>query len=174
MCEFLSMVKGKTKTGKDKWYYLTYDLIHNTPRGELLQKKYGGTDLIGHSAIREYFGIREGQGENWECTDFSTPENFPALIVKAIKRGEFRGFGTPEGLLSLPAWVEHEKIKQQAWAEYEKIKQPALAEYEKIEQAAWAEYLKIQQAAWAEYEKIDQAAFWDLFALPENRSSQWR
>ena len=185
MCEFLSAVKTKDKNGKDKYYYLTYDLIHNTPRGELLQKKYGGDDLIGHSAIREYFEIRAGEGTNWECTSFSTPKNFPAVIVKAIKRGEFRGFGTPEGLLTEPAsaeyqkiqqqaWAEYQKIQQQAWAEYQKIEQQAWAEYQKIQQPAWAEYQKIEQPAWAEYKKIEQQSFWDLFAIKENRAEAWR
>ncbi len=102
MCEFLSAIKTKTKTGEDKYYYLTYSLIHNTPTGKLLQKKYGGDDLIGHSAIREFFELRENEGENWECTDFSNPKNFPAVIVRAIKRGEFKGNTIPEGLLLKP------------------------------------------------------------------------
>jgi F0F1-type ATP synthase membrane subunit b/b' len=158
MCQFLSTVKTKDKNGKDKYLFLTYDLIHNTPRGELLQKKYGGDDLIGHSAIREYFEVRSGQGEDVEYTDFSTPKNFPAIIAKAIKRGEFLGFGQPKGLLTQPAYAEYEKITQQAYAEYQKITQPAYAEYQKIRQPAYAEYEKITQQAYAEYQKIRQPA----------------
>ena len=194
MCEFLSAVKGKTKTGRDKWYFLTHALIHGTPRGELLQQKYGGDDLIGHSAIREFFHLRSG--DNWECTDFSTPANFPPIIVKAIKDGEFKGLGTPPRLLSGPAGAEYEKSRQAAWAEYRKVQQAASAEYEKVRQAAvaecekvqqpaWAEYEEVRQAAWAEYEKSRQAAvaeygksrqaaFWNLFANPENRAEGWR
>ena len=194
MCEFLSAVKGKTKTGRDKWYFLTHALIHGTPRGELLQQKYGGDDLIGHSAIREFFHLRSG--DNWECTDFSTPANFPPIIVKAIKDGEFKGLGTPPRLLSGPAGAEYEKVQQAAVAQYEKVRQaavaecekvqqPAWAEYEEVRQAAWAEYEKsrqaasaeyeeVQQAAWAEYRKVQQAAFWNLFANPENRAEGWR
>ncbi len=103
MCEFLSAIKTQDKNGKDKYLYLTYDRIHNTPRGELLQKKYKGDDLIGHSAIREYFDVRSGYGDNWECTDFSTPKNFPDIIARDIKHGEFRGFGEPAGLLNASA-----------------------------------------------------------------------
>ena len=116
MCEFISAIKTQGKNGKDKWYFLTYDLIHNTPRGEIIQKKYPGQgELIGHSAIREYFELRDTEGTNWECTDFSTPKNFPSVIIKALKRGEFKGFGTPEGLLSPSALAEYEKIEQQAF-----------------------------------------------------------
>ena len=163
MCEFLSAVKTVNKNGEDKWFFLTHDLIQNTPRGELLRKKYGGNDLIGHTAIREYYELRSGQGENWECTDFSTPRNFPPILVEAIKRGEFRGLGIPFVLLRQPALAEYEKIEQPAWAEYEKISQSALAEY-----------AKIRQSALAEYEKIRQSAFWDRFANPENRVMAWR
>src|SRR3990167_6306486 len=99
MCDFISAVKTKGKNGEDKRHFLTHDLIHNTPRGELLQKKYGGDDLIGHSVIREYFELRSGAGENWEQTDFSTPNNFPEVIVKALKKGEFKGFPFQKGLL---------------------------------------------------------------------------
>ena len=150
MCEFVSAVKTKDKNGKDKYYFLTHDLIHNTPRGELLQKKYGGDDLIGHSAIREYFYLRNG--ENWECTDFSKPKNFPAVIVKAIKRGEFRGFGTPEGLLTAQAWKQYEDITAPAWKQYKDITAPA----------------------WKQYKDITAPAFWDLFANPQNRAEAWR
>ncbi|MFA5429874.1 MAG: hypothetical protein WC329_01790, partial [Candidatus Omnitrophota bacterium] len=173
MCEFLSAVKTKDKNDKDKYYFLTYDLIHNTPRGKLLQKKYGGDDLIGHSAIREFFNLREGRGENWECTDFSSPKNFPIIIVKAIKRGEFQGFGQPEGLLTQPAYAEYEKITQQADAEYEKITQQAYAEYEKITQQADAEYQKITQQAYAEYEKIRQPAYAEYEKITQQADAEY-
>jgi len=158
MCEFLSAVKAQDKRGNDKWYYLTHRLIHDTPRGKLLQKKYGGDELIGHSAIREYFGIREGQGENWECTDFSTPENFPPVLVEAIKKGEFRGTTAPVGLLTRQAQDKQEEAEQPALAEYEKVRQLASAEYKKAEQPAWEEYEKVRQLAWAEYNKAEQLA----------------
>jgi vacuolar-type H+-ATPase subunit E/Vma4 len=171
MCEFVSAVKTQHIIGKDKYYYLTYELIHNTPRGKLLQEKYKGDDLIGHSAIREYFDLRGG--DNWECTYFSTPKNFPAVIVKAIKGGEFRGFGTPEGLLSQQASAEYKKIKQQAWTEYERIRQPAWTEYKKIEQQALAEYKKIEQQALAEYERIKQQALDEYEKIEQPASAEY-
>ena len=119
MCEFISAVKTKDKHGKDKYLFLTYDLIHNTPTGKLLQKKYKGDDLIGHSAIREYFEVRSGHGDNWECTDFSTPKNFPAVIAEAIKRGEFRGFGFPEGLLTPKASEDYQAKSNALYEDYQ-------------------------------------------------------
>ena len=162
MCEFLSAVKGTTKTGKDKWYFLTYDLIHNTPRGKLLQEKYGGDDLIGHSVIREYFNLRSLQGENWEETDFSTPKNFPSILVKAIKQGDFRGFGNPMALLNASAHAEYRKQRDPLDAEYRKQRDPLDAEYQKQRDSLYAEYRK----------QVDPL-FWNLFAVPENRNPNW-
>ena len=63
-----------------------------------------------------------------ERTDFSSPSNFPAVIVRAIKRGAFAGMGTPQGLLNQPAWAEYEKIRQQAfWGLFADIKNRAEA-----------------------------------------------
>lgn len=145
MCEFISWIETK-----DKIYFLTKKQM-DSPRGEALKLRFPGEgELIGHSAIRAYYEI--DTGEEKECTDFSSPDNFHPEIVTAIKRGEFRGMATPKQLLT----------------------EQALAEYEKILQPAWDEYAKIRQPARAEYEKILQQAFWDLFEIPENRTELWR
>ena len=168
MCEFLSWIE---KNGDI--LYLTYDDIYHTEKGKKLQKYCKCiSDLVGHGAIRYYFKLEDG--ENKECTDFSTPDNFPAKLVDAIKRCEFAGLGAPRGLLKQQAYAEYKKIQQQAYAEYKKIQQQAYAEYGKIQQQAYAEYEKIQQQAYAEYEKIQQQAFWELFKSKKNRKLLWR
>jgi preprotein translocase subunit Sss1 len=193
ICEFISWIE--MKNGEIK--FLTSDMVFKTRRGKELQKYNSvSEDWVGHGSIEWYFDLKHNEGLHKECTDFSTPDNFPKAIVTAIKAGKMKFNIYPEELLSQPAWAEYEKIEQPAWAEYEKIEQPAwaeykkirqsaLAEYEKIEQSAWAEYKKIAQSAlaeykkirqpaWAEYKKIRQSAFWNIFALPENRSPLWR
>jgi hypothetical protein len=166
MCEFISW-----KEYHGKIYFLTADQIFNTPRGKELQAHTSREDWVGHGAIAFYYNLPEGElVRNCECTDFSTPDNFPEVIAAAIRNGEFRGLGTPEGLLSKPAWAEYEKVRQPAWAEYEKVQQPALAEYEKVQQAALAEYEKVQQAAWAEYEKVQQPALAEYLKV---RQAAW-
>ena len=178
MCEFISWIE---KDGNV--LFLTYNDIYNTKRGKELQEYTIPNDYIGHGAIRFYYDLTNG--ENKECTDFSTPDNFPPEIAEAIKDGRMRGLGIAEELLSEPAYAEYRKIEQAACAEYRKIQQSAYAEYRKIEQAAYAEYVKIQQsayaeyvkieqAAYAEYRKIEQAAFWDLFADIKNRVEAWK
>jgi len=155
MCEFLSWTEYKGKL-----YYLTNFEI-NTRNGKKLRKKLDynfSEEIKGHGAIKEYFGLPHSQCIDHECTNFSTPNNFPSEIVEKIKRGEFSEIGIAEQLLTQSAWAEYEKIRQSAWAEYKKITQSALAEYEKIRQSAWAEHEKIRQPALAEYKKIRQSA----------------
>jgi len=153
MCEFVSWIE---KDGT--LVYLTGEDVFNTKRGKELQEYcIDLDDLSGHGAIRWYYNF-EG-GKNFECTDFSAPDNFPAEIVEVIKSGKMRGMGLSKQLLTKPALAEYNKIQQLARAEYNKIEQPAWAEYSKIEQLALAEYNKIQQLAWAEYSKIEQLAW---------------
>jgi len=150
MCEFMSWVE---KGGKV--YFLTHDLILNTPRGEIIQKRfYGDGEPIGHSAIRAYFGIRGGKDK--ECTNFSTPDNFPEPIAEAIKNGEMRGFGCPEGLLLPKIYDEYEAKR--------------MTLYDSI--IYWAERKLLNNGYKAE-RKLPRDEYWDLFAKPENRNPAW-
>ena len=171
MCEFLSYTEYKGKL-----YYLTnFELA--TREGKELRKKLDYDfyeEIKGHGAIKEYFGLPHSKCIDHECTDFSTPDNFPAEIVEKIKVGQFSQIGIAKELLQQPARAEYEKIEQSALAEYRKIQQSAWAEYEKIEQPARAEYEKIEQPALAEYRKIQQSAFWQLFTNPKNRTKVWK
>lgn len=45
------------------------------------------SERCGHGAIRLYYGLKENDGIQKECTDFSKPSNFPNEIIKAIKSG---------------------------------------------------------------------------------------
>ena len=195
MCEFISWKECKTKDEKVEILFLTAYDIYNTKRGEELQKHTTPEDFVGHGAIDFYFEIESSKGTNNECTDFSTPDNFPPEIVTALKDGKFRGLGTPVDLLNelglemykkadqsaraeyekarQTVLAEYKKADQSARAEYKKADQLAWAEYEKVQQPAWEEYKKVQQPAWAEYEKAKQSAFWDIFADMKNRNPKW-
>ena len=147
MCEFVSWIEKR-----DKIYFLTDKQLFETDKGKEFIKTISIDDLCGHGTIRAWYGIDSGDGIDKECVDFSSPDNFPEKIADAIKRGDIRGIGIAEKLLTQPVWEE-----------YQRIKQTALAEYQRIEQTAWAEY-----------QRIKQTAFWDLFANPENRNPSWR
>jgi hypothetical protein len=151
MCEFISWKEVKTKEGTEI-LFLTSNDIYNTKRGKELQKHTTSDDFIGHGAIDFYFEIGAGKGIEKECTDFSSPDNFPKVISDAIKAGNFRGLETP----------------------YQLLTQPALAKYEAIEKDALAKYQATQQPALAKYQAIKKDAFWDLFAVKENRNPLWR
>jgi len=164
MCQFISW-----KEYKGKSYFLT-DSDLNTKEGRELLKPEYKADIKGHGAIEHYYPELKGKGHDKECTDFSTPANFPKEIVKAIKEGRFVNFGICEQILNekgkaeylrikQPAYAKYEKIQQSARVEYKKIQQPAYAKYEKIQQSAYAKYKKIEQPAWAEYLKIQQSAY---------------
>jgi hypothetical protein len=164
LCEFISWIeKG------DEILFLTGNDVFQTKRGLELQKYCKSkSDLTGHGAIRWYFGKDDKPleaGKERECTNFSTPDNFPKAIAKAIKRGEMWGFeyGTPEQLL----W-------DAAVAEYQKVTDAAYAEYQKVTDAAYAEYQKVTDAAYAEYKKVTDAAFWTIFADKNNRNPKWK
>ena len=149
ICEFVSWIKKDKKV-----YFLTGTQVFDSSKGEALRRWCASPyedDYAGHGAIRWFYGLEEREGVNRECSNFSAPKNFPAVIARAIKSGEMRGLGIPPGLHT-PA----------AQAEYDRVCAPALAEY--------GVYVVTQ----AEYKHFKQAAFWDLFAKPENRIEAWR
>jgi len=179
MCQFISW-----KEYKGKSYFLT-DTDLNTKEGRELLKPEYKTDIKGHGAIEHYYPELKGKGYDKECTDFSTPANFPKEIVKAIKEGRFVNFGVCEQILNEKGKAEYLKTKKPAWAEYLKIEQPAYAKYEKIKQSAWAEYLNIEQLVYTKYLKIQQPAydeylktihteFWKIARQKKYRSKAWK
>jgi hypothetical protein len=168
MCEFVSW-----KEYKGKNYFLTNTDL-DTKEGKKLLNPEVRDDICGHGAIENFYPELKGKGTNKECTDFSTPNNFPKEIVEAIKQGKMSRIGICLDVLNEEGRAEYLKIEQSAKAEYEKIKQPAWAEYEKIEQPAKAEYEKIQQSAWAEYEKIKQETFSEIVQQKKYRVNAWK
>jgi hypothetical protein len=177
MCEFLSAVKIKDKNGNDKYYFLTYALIHNTPRGKMLQEKYVGDDLIGHAAIRDYFELGKEIGMNWEQTNFSTPDNFPEVLAKAIKAGEFRGQGTPKGLLLDAVYAkwkaEWDAVDAKWKAEREAVAAKWNAEREAVA-AKWNPERDAVEAKWnAEWDAVDARWKVEREAVRAKWNAEW-
>jgi hypothetical protein len=109
MCEFISWKEIKTPTGTEI-LFLTRDDIFNTSRGAELRQHTTPEDFVGHGAIAFYYQIAANKGINRECTDFSTPDNFPPEIVAAIKAGKMLGMVDffPNGLLRAPLYADYE------------------------------------------------------------------
>ena len=171
MCDFVSWVeKGRGKT--KKYLYLNNALI-KSERGKELLKGLPQDDLIGHGAICLFYGLEQDEGKNKECLDFSSPNNFPEVIAKAIKNGEFRGLGTPAGLLTATALKAYQEAIAPAEKAYQEAKAPAWKAYEKATATAWKAYQEATATALKAYQEA-KATFWDLFAIQENKNPVWR
>ncbi len=193
MCEFISWIE---KDGAV--LFLTWNDLFTGERGRETREFYQDRhDWVGHGAIRFYYKLLENAGRNRECTDFSTPDNFPAEIVAAIRRGAMMDLAEPpEKLLCDTAWAKYANVCEAAWAKYAKVCEAAWAKYAKVykagrakyakvceagraeftnlREAAWAEHVKIRCAALAEYETKCNTTFWNLFSNPKKRSVKWR
>jgi len=162
MSKFLSWIEHKGKL-----YYLTKAIL-NSRKGKILREYCGwDDDLTGHGAIRWYYNLKAWAGINKECTDFSSPRNFPREIAEAIKRGLFEGMGIPLQILTPKALAEYEKAIQSPWVEYENARQSAR------NKKHW-ECEKIIRSALNKFGKINQSTFWSLVKNPENRVDVWK
>ena len=178
MCQRYSWIE---KGGKV--IFLTADDVFKTKRGRALQKwDTCRDDRHGHGAIRWYYNFTGGIDK--ECTDFSTPKNFPSELQEAIVTGKMWGFGIDEHVERLllapalkrykevkalawkkyleaeaPAWKKYNKVQASAWKKYNEVKATSLKEYEEIEPPAWKKYKKVKATAMKEYEKVEATAW---------------
>jgi hypothetical protein len=192
MCEFVSWVEHE-----DKLYYLTANLL-NTKEGRDL-KKFLGTayaeDIKGYGAIEHYFGIK---GKHCECTDFSSPNNFPAEIVKAMKSGAFRGIGIPDESQVLtkkayadyeskldslyadypsklaPLYADYQSKRDSLYADYESKRDSIYADYLSKRDALYADYKSKRAPIYADYQSKRDDLFWDIFMDKKNRARAWK
>ena len=171
MSRFISWIE----VGAGNIKFLTGRDIFESDRGQLLQARTAARHLVGHGSIRFYYRLRNDYGTNRECTDFSSPDNFPSEIVAAIKAGEFRGLGTPQGLLLESAWAKYHEVEASSLAAYNATERMLLAEYRQLSRPVSAvEHQDTQAAAWTAHQAVIQPLFWDLFAVPENRADAWK
>jgi hypothetical protein len=172
MCEFISW---KEHQGKN--YFLTNADL-DTKEGKKLLLTEVKADLCGHGAIESFYPELKGKGENKECTDFSSPDNFPPDIVDAIKKGKLSSIGICLDVLNDNGKSKYKEIERPAYAKYEKIKQQAYAKYleinEEIEQSAWAKYKEIEQSAYSKYLEIEQRAFSEIISQKKYRKEEWK
>lgn len=179
MCHFMSWTKYRSSIGKEVILFLTDNDIYNTKRGgELIKYCQNPQDLVGHGAIDFYYEIAKKGGIHEQCTDFSTPENFPQEVAECLKAGKMKRMGVMEEALTVdarqkyseelvplqlrlneienPAWKEYEAILNRANSEYNKIKDPALEGYKKIIALTRREYNRTVDLAYKElaYEEL--------------------
>ena len=151
MCEFISWIEYE-----DQILFLT-DADLNTKRGRELRDYLGkkfDEDIMGHGAIRFYYEIGQ-KGHNRECTNFLNPDNFPAVIQNAIKKGKFSKIGIPE--------VVNQVLTKSAKKEYDAVKRPAKEEYDAVKRPAKEKYDAIVKSAWEKYEAVRNNKFWEQY-----------
>ena len=86
MCDFISWIEVE-KDGNKILLYLTDEEVFS-PTGEERLKECRHNDVIGHGAIREYFGEFFGSGvraREYELKDFWNAEKLPKEIADKIK-----------------------------------------------------------------------------------------
>ncbi len=153
MCEFMSWIEYQGKI-----YFLDDNKLNTKEGRELLQylgdRKY--EDIPGHGAILHYYPELKHKGKDKECTDFSTPDNFPSKIVEAIKKGLFVNFGACPQILTASAldlFLRSETGKIYAELEKERAElEKACDEWYKT-LAEWKKTLAEWKKTLAEWEK---------------------
>ena len=106
MCTFVSW-----KEYEGHGYFLT-DADLRTKAGEKLLRPEVRDDLCGHGAIESFWPELKGKGINKECSDFSSPKNFPKEIAKALKTSKMFRLGIPNGLLTATAFAKIFAVKK--------------------------------------------------------------
>ena len=172
MCEFMSWIEYQGKI-----YFLDDNKLNTKEGRELLQylgdRKY--EDIPGHGAILHYYPELKHKGKDKECTDFSTPDNFPSKIVEAIKKGLFVNFGACPQILTASAldlFLRSETGK--IYAELEKARaelEKACDEWYKT-RAEWEKTLAEGKKTLAELKKA-RAEWKKADAEWEKASDEW-
>ncbi len=153
MCQFVSWIERRGKI-----YFLTMNKLTDTRKGKELLKTISMDDLCGHGTIRAYYGIDSGDGTDRECDNFSTPANFPSVIVEAIKSGKMRGMGFPEGLLTAPAYKAYQEAKAPAYKAYQEATAPAYKAYQEAKAPAEKAYQEATAPAYKAYQETTDPA----------------
>ena len=170
MCELVSWLKVDKNV-----FFLTDDDLKGRKFAEY--KNYNPQwrqDIYGHGAIFYFYPELKNKGVQEECTDFSSPDNFPKEIVTAIKNCKLTKFNIAKQLLTQLARREYDMIKQSTWEEYYKIWQLNRDKYIKIRTSAQDKYNGIKELNWDEYNRVRLLEFWKLFKVKKNRVKAWR
>jgi hypothetical protein len=173
----------------DKTIFLTADDVFKSRRGKQLRQHTCRWDWHGHGAIRWFYGFTGGRDR--ECTEFSTPKNFPPELVTAIVAGRMWGLGITDNMRAMllaPAWKQYDAVRAEAWkkyhAKYDAVVIPAWKKYrsvplasknyDAVEAEAFAKFRTVGAEARNKYEAVVTEAFAQLWAEPTNRTAVWR
>jgi hypothetical protein len=110
MCQFVSTCEVETEVkemdgisaveSNKKVLFLTHDDVYKSKKGKEVFGEVPQERLCGHTPVRRFFELKNGQGKEREYTDLSNPDDLPAELVKAIRTGKLVGIGYSTQLLS--------------------------------------------------------------------------
>ncbi len=83
MCEFISGYEV-TRDGKTIYLYLDDKLLAEKRTRELLEGSKGN-DFLGHGAVRLVWGLKSGDGKEFEVRDFWNKKKLPLELQKKLK-----------------------------------------------------------------------------------------
>ena len=156
------------------WYKDMTGRVHFTTDADLprlAKLKVEGEDIWGHGAIYALHGWAKDNAparlQGHECTNFSSPSNFPPEIVEAIKAGHMTYGAAQPAMLSAAGGALYAK-RQQANAKYKQAydkRQQANAEYKQA-------YDKWQQADAGWQQTNDR--WWQADAEWQQANDKWQ
>lgn len=162
--------------------FLTADNIFKTKRGQKLRKyTFNKIDLIGPQSILWYFDLNYKDWCQRTCTDFSSPDNFPALIAAAIRLGKMNLTSIitnfPQGLLKDDIYhdyiVKHEAISVEYLSKFKSLYQKYASKHKVFDDRFIAKCRPLDSVYWAKYRRLSNAQ-WEFFVNPDNRMNVWR
>jgi len=157
MCHFVSWVEYQGEN-----YYIDNDCLETKEGRELVEYCEASADLMGHGAIRKYFGLQI-KGIDKEITDFTSIKYIPKEIVDKIKRGKFSSI-----------YQELSILTPKALEKYGEVEAPALEKYLEVEAPARKKYLEVKAPASEKYLEVEASAYHSLVKVKSNRIKEWR
>lgn len=84
MCDFISWIEVE-KDGEKHLLFLTDKEVFDDPHGREKLDKCQDNDFIGHGAIRAYYGLADGVGEECEVREFWRKDALPEPLATMVK-----------------------------------------------------------------------------------------
>ena len=84
MCDFISWIEVKKKN-KINYLYIDDTCLKDKVFRQLIREGSKDNDIIGHSFIREYFGLNSGDGIEREHRNFWNYKEYPNEIADKLK-----------------------------------------------------------------------------------------
>jgi len=197
VCDFVSWLEDE----KGNIYFATSNLLQTKEAKQLVKEMYDNNfyheDIKGHGFLKAYWPELKNP-KQCECTDLSSPKNFPAEIIKQIKLGNMR-FCLPKepGQLLLkkasadyqakcnpldadyqakcnPLDADYQAERDALYADWQAKCNPLYANWQAKCEPLYADYQAKCKPLYADWQAKCVELFWIIFDNPKNRKKEWR